>query len=142
MQDHSKTSRPPSIVWATGEMCVHLAPIRQLLMNKQGVAVYAISLFLPSIINGLGYSAEHAQLLTIPVYAAAAVCCIAVGWYSDKTQRRSLFVMLSFAATFVGFLLAVAPSSFILGLTYAGCFIAACGIYPGKFMPNEDFGSN
>ncbi|KAK6386800.1 hypothetical protein LTS17_000062 [Exophiala oligosperma] len=94
------------------------------------VAVYAISLFLPTIINGLGYSAEHAQLLTVPVYTAAAVCCILAGYYSDLTGRRSLFVLLSFAAVFVGFLLAVAPSSFIPGLTYAGCFIATCGIYP------------
>ncbi|EXJ89681.1 hypothetical protein A1O3_02748 [Capronia epimyces CBS 606.96] len=94
------------------------------------VAVYAVSLFLPTIINGLGYSAEHAQLLTVPIYVAASICCIAVGYYSDKTQKRGLFVFISYAAVFVGFLLAVAPSSFIPGLTYAGCFIAACGIYP------------
>jgi hypothetical protein len=32
----------------------------------------------------------------------------------------------------VGYLIAVAPAKFIPGLTYAGCFIAACGIYPGE----------
>ena len=30
----------------------------------------------------------------------------------------------------MGFLIAVAPARFIPGLTYAGCFIAACGMYP------------
>lgn len=58
-----------------------------------------------------------------------------MGYYSDKTQQRGLFVFLSYTAVFVGFLLAVAPSSFIPGLTYAGCFVAACGIYPGMKSP-------
>lgn len=122
------------LCWILGQCAYRSLNTWQLITSvKQAVAVYAISLFLPTIINGLGYSAEHAQLLTVPVYTAAAVCCILAGYYSDLTGRRSLFVLLSFAAVFVGFLLAVAPSSFIPGLTYAGCFIATCGIYPGTF---------
>ncbi|KAH8901167.1 putative MFS nicotinic acid transporter Tna1 [Thozetella sp. PMI_491] len=94
-------------------------------------AVYALSLFLPTIINGLGYTAAIAQLLTIPVYTAATICCVIVGYLADKTGRRGFFVLICYSAIFLGFLLAVAPSNFIPGLTYAGCFIAACGIYPG-----------
>ncbi|OGE50220.1 hypothetical protein PENARI_c018G00842 [Penicillium arizonense] len=93
-------------------------------------SVYALSLFLPTIIKGLGYSAALAQLLTIPVYAAATISCILVGYYSDKTGQRSFFTFACYTAVFVGFLIAVAPARFIPGLTYAGCFIAACGMYP------------
>ncbi|KAJ5991465.1 hypothetical protein N7522_011672 [Penicillium canescens] len=93
-------------------------------------SVYALSLFLPTIIKGLGYSAALAQLLTIPVYAAATVSCILVGYYSDRTGQRSFFTFACYTAVFVGFLIAVAPARFIPGLTYAGCFIAACGMYP------------
>jgi MFS family permease len=89
-----------------------------------------LSLFLPTIIKGLGYSAALAQLLTIPVYAAATISCILVGYFSDRTGQRSFFTFACYAAVFVGFLIAVAPASFIPGLTYAGCFIAACGMYP------------
>ena len=91
-----------------------------------------MSLFLPTIINGLGYRAEIAQLLTIPVYAAATVSCVTVGYLADRTGQRSLFVLISYLSILLGYLLAVAPSKFIPGLTYAGCFFAACGIYPGK----------
>ncbi|KAJ6089035.1 hypothetical protein N7499_003882 [Penicillium canescens] len=93
-------------------------------------SVYALSLFLPTIIKGLGYSAALAQLLTIPVYAAATVSCILVGYYSDRTGQRIFFTFACYNAVFVGFLIAVAPARFIPGLTYAGCFIAACGMYP------------
>ncbi|VUC34856.1 unnamed protein product [Clonostachys rosea] len=93
-------------------------------------AVYALSLFLPTIINGLGYTAQIAQLLTIPVYAAATIFTLLVGYYADKTGKRSIFAMGCYIAVFVGFLIAVAPSGFIPGLSYAGCFIAACGMYP------------
>ncbi|KAL4935529.1 hypothetical protein BDV06DRAFT_217365 [Aspergillus oleicola] len=93
-------------------------------------AVYALSLFLPTIIKGLGYSSAIAQLLTIPVYAAATITCISVGYLADKTGQRSLFALGCYAAVFVGYIIAVAPSNFMPGLVYAGCFIAACGIYP------------
>lgn len=39
-------------------------------------SIYAFALFLPSIINELGYSANRAQLLTVPPYAVACVMVI------------------------------------------------------------------
>ncbi|KAL2850363.1 major facilitator superfamily domain-containing protein [Aspergillus pseudodeflectus] len=93
-------------------------------------AVYALSLFLPTIIKGLGYSAAIAQLLTIPVYAAATITCIAVGYFADKTGKRSLFTIVCYLIILIGYIIVVAPPRFIPGLIYAGCFIAACGMYP------------
>lgn len=94
--------------------------------------MYALSLFLPTIIKGLGYSSALAQLMTIPVYALASMTCIIVGYFSDRWGQRSLFTLICYVFVFVGFLIAVAPKKFIPGLTYAGTFIAAAGIYPGK----------
>lgn len=54
-----------------------------------------------------------------------------VGYFSDRLAQRSLFSLGCYVAVFVGFLIAVAPADFIPGLTYAGTFIAASGIYPG-----------
>jgi hypothetical protein len=44
-------------------------------LTSMGIAgsIYAFSLFLPSIIKELGYSATKAQLLTVPQYAIACV---------------------------------------------------------------------
>ena len=97
--------------------------------------MYALSLFLPQIINGLGYTAQIAQLLTIPVYAAATITTVVMGYFADKTGGRSIYILVCYVVVFIGFLMAVAPSAFIPGLTYAGCFIAACGIYPSEFVP-------
>jgi hypothetical protein len=36
-------------------------------------SLYAFSLFLPSIVNALGYTATKAQLLTVPPYAVACL---------------------------------------------------------------------
>jgi MFS family permease len=107
-------------------------------MSKQAVAVYALSLFLPTIIKGLGYSAANAQLLTIPVYFAATISCLLVGYFADLTGQRGLFTAGCYITIFVGYIIAVAPPRFIPGLTYASCFIAACGIYPGKPGPTTE----
>jgi len=53
-------------------------------------ALYAFSLFIPTIIKGLGYSSAHAQLLTVPPYAVAAVVTITVGFIADRTRQRGL----------------------------------------------------
>jgi hypothetical protein len=59
----------------------------------QAGSVYAFSLFLPSIINALGYSVIQAQLLTVPQYALAfiTVCttiiAVTVEHFSRICQR-------------------------------------------------------
>jgi hypothetical protein len=51
-------------------------------------ALYAFSLFLPTIIAGLGYTSTKANLLSVPPYAVAAVVTVLVGWIADRTQQR------------------------------------------------------
>jgi MFS family permease len=91
-------------------------------------ALYAFSLFLPTIIKTLGYASTKANLLTVPPYAVAAVMTIAVGWYADRTHRRGLSNIFISLFGIVGF-------SMLLGsknprVQYAGTYLAAMGIYP------------
>ena len=66
--------------------------------------LYAFSLFLPTIISGLGtYGQVQSQLLTIPPYAAATILTVAVGFISDRTQRRGLCNMCTSVLGIVGF---------------------------------------
>lgn len=51
-------------------------------------ALYAFSLFIPTIIQQMGYKNTHAQLLSVPPYAVAAVVTITVGYIADKTGKR------------------------------------------------------
>ena len=51
-------------------------------------ALYAFSLFLPTIIQQLGFAKTQANLLSVPPYAAAAVLTVFIGWLADKTKQR------------------------------------------------------
>jgi MFS family permease len=51
-------------------------------------ALYAFSLFIPTIIQQMGYKNTHAQLLSVPPYAVAAVVTITVGYIADRTGKR------------------------------------------------------
>ncbi|KFY75270.1 hypothetical protein V499_04731 [Pseudogymnoascus sp. VKM F-103] len=109
--------------------------------------LYGISLFLPTIISQLGYTATIAQLLTIPIYITAAVVTLVVCYFSDKAAKagrsRSPYVFFPMCAILVGFIMAIAGSAAgtVPGVVYAGVFIATCGIYPA-FPGNITWMSN
>lgn len=90
--------------------------------------LYGISLFLPTIIQSLNYSKTEAQLMTVPIYITAAVLAVVVALCSDKTGKRSPFVIGSMVIMLVGFTICTASNN--PRLVYAGVFIAACAIYP------------
>ncbi|KAF2429822.1 putative MFS transporter [Tothia fuscella] len=91
-------------------------------------ALYAFSLFLPSIIAQLGYTSTRANLLSVPPYAAAAIMTISVGWYADRTGRRGLCnIVISFLGI-AGFVMLLGSQK--AGVKYAGTFLGAMGIYP------------
>lgn len=90
--------------------------------------LYAFSLFLPTIIAQLGYTATHANLLTVPPYAVAAFVTICVGFAADSTRQRGLFnIGLSFIGM-AGFSMLIASQN--PHIKYAGVFLGAIGIYP------------
>ena len=94
--------------------------------------LYGFSLFLPTIISGLGYSGITANLLSVPPYAAAAIMTVAVGWYADRTKKRGLSnIVVSFLGI-AGFAMLLGSKQ--PGVQYAGTFLGALGIYP--VIPN------
>ena len=90
--------------------------------------LYAFSLFLPTIINALGYYNTKAQLLSVPPYAAAAILTITIGYVADRTRQRGLCNMGCALLGAVGFAMLLSAAS--PGVQYAGTFLAALGIYP------------
>ncbi|KAI9805321.1 MAG: hypothetical protein M1833_005774 [Piccolia ochrophora] len=105
--------------------------------------LYGISLFLPTIINELGYTSSTAQLLTVPIYVTAAIIAVGVGYYSDKQGTRSPFIFTLMCIIAIGFVMCIAASAVggVPGVVYAGVFIATCGIYPA-FPGNITWMSN
>lgn len=56
-------------------------------------ALYSYALFVPTIIQGLGYASTTAQLLTVPPYIVACFFCIGAGYAADRFKQRGLFMI-------------------------------------------------
>jgi MFS family permease len=89
--------------------------------------LYTLSLFLPTIIAELGYTAAQAQLLTVPPYAVATVLTIVVAILAEKTHRRSPFILASTSLAIIGYIILLIKKP---GVSYLGTIFAAAGIYP------------
>jgi hypothetical protein len=89
------------------------------------VSFSSLSLFTPSIVNGLGYSSLQAQLMTIPPWAVSYVFTIIIAFTSDHYNARALNSAACMILGAIGFLVsAILPPDRYL--TRYGCFILAC----------------
>lgn len=96
--------------------------------HTMSLPLYTLSLFLPTIIKALGYTAAQAQLLTVPPYSVATVLTLAVAVASKKTKIRAPFIMGTSSLAIVGYIILL--SSTKPGVSYFGTILAAAGIYP------------
>ena len=67
--------------------------------------LYAFSLFLPTILAGMGYTGTRAQLLSVPPYAVAATLTIIIGWVGDRTRQRAILNMIVSSMGIIGFVM-------------------------------------
>lgn len=91
------------------------------------VNLSSISLFLPTILRALGYSAVQAQLRSVAPYVSACIISIAVSWCSDRFRRRGVFIA---SATLLG----IAGYGILIGTKsnsakYGAVFVAAMGVF-------------
>lgn len=98
-------------------------------------AMYSFSLFLPTIVQAMGYSA---QLMSVPPYVAACVATIAASYAADRARHRGVFVLVCQVLAVSGYALLVGGGGGAGGgghgrrpaLQYAGTIFAAVSIYP------------
>lgn len=90
--------------------------------------LYTLTLFLPTIIANLGYTAADAQLLTVPPYALAFLSTITAAHLSFVVNLRSLFILVGCAFAAIGYIVLLSAPSH--AAQYAGVMLAAGGTYP------------
>lgn len=89
--------------------------------------IYSFSLFSPTIIKGMGYTSNNAQLMSVPPYVCACVFTIGASYFADRVKQRGVFLLGFQVIALVGFgLLAGAKS---VSTQYGGLVLAAIGIY-------------
>ncbi|CAG9996346.1 unnamed protein product, partial [Clonostachys byssicola] len=91
------------------------------------VAITGFGVFLPTIIQGLGYTSLQVQYMTIPVYTVGAFCLVTNCYLSDRWQRRAPFLVVCCFPVMVGYLICVGTPNSQAG--YAGMFILVLGLY-------------
>jgi MFS family permease len=69
-----------------------------------GSGVASLSLFSPTILQGLGYKDLQAQLYTVPPYAVAYVTTLIMAWISDRYKTRGIIAGCCFVVATVAFL--------------------------------------
>ncbi|ELR07981.1 hypothetical protein VC83_00036 [Pseudogymnoascus destructans] len=100
----------------------------------EDVMLYGFSTFVPTIIKGIGHwTVAESQALTVPVYALGAITYLLVAWISDRTQQRGLYTCVFAVVSMVGYGMLLSHAS--SGVSYAGCFLVAMGLYVSVGLP-------
>ncbi|KAK6439190.1 hypothetical protein LTR95_004609 [Oleoguttula sp. CCFEE 5521] len=93
------------------------------------VTVQSFSLFLPSILADLGWTATRAQLYSVPPYIVACLISISIAFVSDRTKMRGIYLATFPLLCVIGFtILRVSNNE---NLKYMAVFFSAAGAFPG-----------
>lgn len=89
--------------------------------------LYSFGLFLPTIIAGLGYTANEAQLWSVIPYAVASVVTVCTAFLSDRFRVRGLVMLCSLPLAIVGY--GVIANTNNNKVKYGMTFLMATGLY-------------
>ncbi|OAP61965.1 retrograde regulation protein 2 [Fonsecaea erecta] len=92
------------------------------------VSYSSLPVFLPTILNQMGFSSINAQGLSAPPYFISTIVTVLTCWIADRTQQRGLMIAFLSCVAGIGYILlatctAVAPR-------YFGTFLCASGVFP------------
>jgi cyanate permease len=87
--------------------------------------IYSFSLFLPTIIKNMGYTANQAQLMSVPPYVIACFFTIIASWIADRAKQRGVFMLGFQLVAIAGFALLVGSGT--PRIQYTGTVLAAIG---------------
>jgi MFS family permease len=79
-------------------------------------------LFVPSIIEGLGFEAAKAQAMSTPPFVFTCILTFIVGYYSDRLKSRGPFICAVALLGIIGYSILLSTSSPAVG--YVGAFFA------------------
>lgn len=93
---------------------------------------YGLAFFMPQILYQLHWTAEKAQIMTIPVYCVGAFLSILAAFVSDFLKHRYGFIVLGFIIAIIGYMIlleqergvSVPVQYMALFFVDAGCAIA------------------
>ncbi|KAF8070301.1 major facilitator superfamily domain-containing protein [Lyophyllum atratum] len=91
-----------------------------------GTIVYSLGYFIPSIVQGLGYTPTRTQLMTVGPYGAAFVLTNVASFVADRYRCRGLVTIFSSICCVVGFAMFLGSHS--KAVLYGSLFLTVGGI--------------
>ncbi|KAF9452888.1 MFS general substrate transporter [Macrolepiota fuliginosa MF-IS2] len=119
-------------IYAKQAVTDHLVWAYALLFHGFAFVLYSLSLFLPSIIQGLGFANWQAQLLTIPPNTLASISIWLTVWASSKYNKRAVFIIGAAGVAIIGYIILLTTKT--AGAQYVGVHLAAAGVYTGNAL--------
>jgi hypothetical protein len=90
---------------------------------------FGISTFLPTLVKSFSFDSVLTQLLTVPIYFWAVGFYITVSFYSDKFQKRAMFMVPGAIAVAIGYAMLCGVPMELRGVLYFACFLIVPGLY-------------
>ncbi|ORY02828.1 MFS general substrate transporter [Basidiobolus meristosporus CBS 931.73] len=91
--------------------------------------LYSLSLFLPSIVNGMGFTDLTAQLMSAPPYAVACVFTIVVSFHADYRKERGLHIAFWMFIGMIGYMLLIILRHRGSTALYIAAIITTTGVF-------------
>ncbi|KAI0009542.1 MFS general substrate transporter [Xylariaceae sp. FL0662B] len=96
------------------------------------VTYSSLPVFLPTILEDMGYTAINAQGLSAPPSFAAFLFALITTWIADKTQQRCLVLFITSAIGGAGYIILATVDT--VGVRYFATFLASAGVF--STIPN------
>lgn len=96
------------------------------------VSYASLPLFLPTVLEGMGYSGINAQGLSALPNLAAFFAAITMAWIADRTRQRGIMLTVSGFVADVGYVILATVDT--VGVKYFATFLASAGVF--STIPN------
>ncbi|KAF3910959.1 hypothetical protein AA313_de0200207 [Arthrobotrys entomopaga] len=130
LRQTGQEERPEGIVWK--DILLTLgdpkAWFTALMYFSCNVSYSSLPVYLPTILNQMGFSSINSQGLSVPPYFISVFVTVGTCWLADRFQQRGFMIVLLSLVAGIGYiLLAACPG---VGPRYFGTFLAASGVFP------------
>ncbi|OAP64436.1 hypothetical protein AYL99_00408 [Fonsecaea erecta] len=127
IENDRKDAVPDPLTWS--KFCHHLKDwklwVFATMFMSTTMPAYAFAYFTPVIVQGMGYSAGVANLLSAPPVGAAVISALAFAWVGDKYHMRAPVIVTQAIIVITGLMITAYHSS--NGVRYFGIFLGVAG---------------
>jgi len=91
--------------------------------------LYALALFLPTLVREFSFDAVTSQLMTTPAYVVGCVCTVLAAISSDRHRERGFHYAVPILMGALGFALLIALEHHSTAVRYIGLTVAVSGVF-------------